>query len=566
MDRREFIAASSAFGVVGVAGCTGSSDDSDDGAADTGSDDSDDSNGTDEPPTASLVVTDQRTFGETFTIDGLETEAATSLVVLNEHGEELAGTGVTFETGETQQGYTVEFYEPIDATTEVTVQLTHDEEDVLAESTFELTVVEEAAGELVPGETTLTEADSDLGFEYPFYVYVPTAVADEDGGSILVEPNNTGTSTDTFLEHQAAAETLVERGVGRTISDELAVPLLVPAFPRPRSDPVDWRHYVHALDAETMAIEDGTLHRIDVQLLDMVDHARNQLEAIGYEADDRILMNGFSASGNFINRFTALHPDRVRSVTAGGVNGTAILPKREAAGHRLPYPIGVDDVEALTGEPFDDEAWADVAQFVYMGGADENDTIPFDDAWSDDLREIALDVYGEDMIDDRMPYCAAVYDDHDAASQFEIYEGVEHRTPTEIVEDCVAFHRTNMALDAGIERIDPTTPRDAQVAMSVVNPPVDGDTELVLDVFVDADYDPREGSPSILIFAGPQRNFDARIEDVSDSDRFIDPGTDGTVSVDLDTSSSAVPLEAGAEVTVSLYDSNPLETETVSVE
>ena len=566
MDRREFIAASSAFGAVGVAGCAGSSDDSDDGAADTGSDDSDDSNGTDEPPTASLVVTDQRTFGETFSIDGLETEAATSLVVLNEHGEEIAGTGVTFDAGETQQGYTVEFYEPIDATTGVTVQLTHDEEDVLAESTFELTVVEEAAGELVPGETTLTEADPDLGFEYPFFVYVPTAVADEDGGSILVEPNNTGTSTDTFLEHQSAAETLVERGVGRTISDELAVPLLVPVFPRPRSDPVDWEHYVHALDAETMAIEDGALHRIDLQLLDMVDHARNQLEAIGYEADERILMNGFSASGNFVNRFPALHPDRVRSVTAGGINGTALLPTSEAAGHRLPYPIGVDDVEALTGDPFDDEAWADVAQFVYMGGADENDTIPFDDAWNDDLREIALDVYGEDMQEERMPYCEAVYDDHGAAAQFNLYEGVDHRTPVEIVDDCVAFHRENMPLEAGIERIEPTTPRAAQIAFSIVDTPVGGDTELVFDVFVDPDFVVRDESLSIIVFDGPQRDFNARIEDSSDSDRFIDPGTDGTVSVDLDTSTDAVPLEAGATVTASLYDSNPLETETVSVE
>jgi len=356
-------------------------------------------------------------------------------------------------------------------------------------------------------------ADSDAGFEYPYYLYVPEST--QTGPvPMLVEPNNTGTATDDFEQHRDAARKLSrgEYNWTRTYSEALAVPLLVPAFPRPRSDPVDGLHYVHALDEQTMRIDSGPLERVDLQLRRMVEHAQELLRSMSYPIADDIMLNGFSASGNFVNRFTALHPDIVRSVTAGGVNGTLILPLERAKGHTLDYHIGVADLEEITGERFDIDEWRDVSQLIYMGSEDENDTIPYDDAWSDQQRAVALDVYGEDMQDDRMPYCEGVYDDAGADAQFRIYEGVGHRSPIEIQRDVVAFHREASQLKQ----------------LSFRNAPAAGDRELTFDALV------HDG----------QDQFDLRVRSDSRGDVTDSPATVTTGESTRATVSLTTPVEA----------------------
>ncbi|MXV60978.1 hypothetical protein GS429_02665 [Natronorubrum sp. JWXQ-INN-674] len=216
-------------------------------------------------------------------------------------------------------------------------------------------------------DVTVISADSDAGFNYPYYLYAPATV-DEYDRPLLVEPNNTGGTSDSLEDHREAAESLIERQTPRQIADELRVPVLVPVFPRPASDPVDGYHYVHALDVETMQIDGGKLERVDQQLLHMIEHAKAKLADRSYPVADGILMNGFSASGNFVNRFTALHPEIVRSATAGGINGTALLPETEANGHQLNYQVGVADLVSLTGHEFDLEGWQETDQLVYMAG------------------------------------------------------------------------------------------------------------------------------------------------------------------------------------------------------
>ncbi|WP_248515003.1 hypothetical protein [Salinarchaeum laminariae] len=305
----------------------------------------------------------------------------------------------------------------------------------------------------VAGNTDLTQSSSsepelitaspEDGFNYPYYLYTP---GESRSGStpLLVEPNNTGTSTNDFEEHRKSAQGIAQNGFSRDLSDDLSIPFLVPVFPRPSGDPVDYTHYVHALDAQTMAIEDGPLERVDQQLLAMVDDARDRLATAGFQVTDQLMLNGFSASGTFVNRFAALHPNRVTSVTAGGINGTAILPAETAKGHELNYHIGIANVEQMTGEPFDLEAWQGVDQLAYMGGEDENDTIPYSDAWSDSLREVALDVYGENMQEDRMMYCADQYEEAGATGRVNVYPGVGHQTTSGIREDMRVFHRKHL--------------------------------------------------------------------------------------------------------------------------
>lgn len=288
-------------------------------------------------------------------------------------------------------------------------------------------------------------SNPDFGFNYPYYLYAPVPLNDQ-ARPILVEPNNTGTATDDYSRHRADAENRASDGFGHTLSQALRVPQIVPAFPRPRSEPVDWRHYVHYLDTDTIRQDTGPLARVDLQVLKMAEHARNILSNFEYPLTDQIIMNGFSASGNFVNRFAALHPDKVQSVSAGGINGTAILPIEEDKGYTLNYQIGIADLESLIGEPFDLEEFNEVSQFLYMGGEDENDTIPYGDAWSEEQREKALAVYGKDMIEDRMPYCESVYNDVGADAEFRIYDGVGHKPALEMQEDVFEHHQQELAI------------------------------------------------------------------------------------------------------------------------
>lgn len=286
------------------------------------------------------------------------------------------------------------------------------------------------------------DADPDAGFNYPYYLYTPERDEYDSELPLLVEPNNTGTSTDDFEKHQQRAEELITEEMPQILASRLNIPALVPVFPRPREEPVDWKHYTQQLDAETLSITDGDLERIDLQLLRMIDHARDRLAERGEPVTtDGVLLNGFSASGNFADRFTMLYPEEVLSVTAGGLNGMVVLPRTEVDDQELPYPVGIADVEDLTGDSPDLDALSETRQFLYMGGDDENDTIPFEDAWSDDdLRQLALDVYGEDMIDDRFPRCEELYEKAGVNAEFRVYEGVGH-DPGPAIDDIVEFHQ-----------------------------------------------------------------------------------------------------------------------------
>lgn len=290
------------------------------------------------------------------------------------------------------------------------------------------------------GSITEFEADSAYGFNYPYFLYVPEG-ANSHPRPILIDPTNNPSATDDFSIVREYGRKVAEGGISRRMSDELGVPLLVPMFPRPYSEPVDWHHEIQMLDQETMQISSGKLEQVDLQLVRMIEHAGEQLSDASVKTTGTVLLNGFSASGNFVNRFTALHPDLVDSVTAGGINGTPILPREEAKGRTINYPIGIADFQSVTGSTFQMEAWREVRQLLYMGGDDENDTIPYSDVWNDTQREIALDVYGQHMQEDRMPYSARVYEEAGADATFEVYPNTGHGYERKMRESLIDFHR-----------------------------------------------------------------------------------------------------------------------------
>lgn len=285
-------------------------------------------------------------------------------------------------------------------------------------------------------------AEPDAGFNYPYFLYVPRISGTwNENTPLLVHQNNSPDTTDDLSYHKTQARKKVARGSpSRRISDELGVPVLVPIIPRPRKDPVNWTHRTQGLDRTAMKLSEGPLERVDLQVIDMIDHARKILESESRSVQERVLLNGYSGSGKFAQRFTLLHPERVLAVTAGGLAGMPVLPREEAKGHELNYHVGIADIEELTGESIDLEALAEVPQYFYEGSDDTRDTIGHEDTWTDDdLERTALAVFGEDVIDDRFRYAESVYEEDGMSAEFVVYEDAGHEWAP--VDDLIEFHR-----------------------------------------------------------------------------------------------------------------------------
>ena len=267
-------------------------------------------------------------------------------------------------------------------------------------------------------------ADPARGYHADFYLYVAgsarrIARAGEQV-TILVQPNNSGTKSDDPDVHRKDAWwTGFER---QKIADELGVVLLVPAFIRPGED---GHIYTHALDRDSLTTERADLQRIDLQLIAMIDHARAELAKDNIQTDEKIFIQGFSASGMFANRFTILHPDRVKAATIGSPGGWPIAPTADFNGELLNYPAGVADLESLTGVPFDSAAYNSIPQLIYMGSTDDNDSLDETDGWDEPEAQLVDKHFGADPLS-RWEDAEAIYLAEGANAQFLLVDGAGH--------------------------------------------------------------------------------------------------------------------------------------------
>ena len=298
--------------------------------------------------------------------------------------------------------------------------------NALPTTTISFRVEGEAAG----GRTLkILPEDSRRDFSWPYYLWIPDDLPHRT--VLLVEPNNTGMTSDWQGLHDRAARELL-----RSRSDFAAgldVPLLVPTFPRPRTE---WWIYTHALDRDTLTTRIPGLERIDLQLIEMIEDARERLLWTGIWVDPEVLMLGFSASGQFTNRFSLLHPERIRAAAAGSPGGWPLAPVAEWAGEVLPYNVGIADVATLLGRPLASVCTAPL--FLYMGDADTNDSVPFTDSYDPDQAELVNRLFGDNPVA-RWPHAEQIYRAVGCNASFALYPGVGHWISAEMWSDIEAF-------------------------------------------------------------------------------------------------------------------------------
>lgn len=283
------------------------------------------------------------------------------------------------------------------------------------------------------------KAQPNRGFSFPFLLKIPSNI---DTNYLVVETNNTGAVSDDFdVHYQSAKKAIVGNAVGPWVAKKLNSPIMIPVFPRSKTD---WEIYTHALDRDTLLVESGDLKRLDLQLLAMITQAKRELSNHSVKVHGKVILTGFSASGSLANRFSMLHPDSLQLVVAGGLNGILMLPVDKVSDEKLNYPLGVNDFKNITGRDFNKTKWASLPQFLFMGENDTNDAVKYDDAYSDVERKAIHSVLGQNMQPERWTKCQDIYKANDVNVVFHTYKDIGHGTNLKIHNDILSFVKENI--------------------------------------------------------------------------------------------------------------------------
>lgn len=235
------------------------------------------------------------------------------------------------------------------------------------------------AGELP--RTTLIEvpADPSKGFHFPYLLILPEA--QPQPLPVIVETNNDGEADVPYGTHFYWA-LHVAKYRHLIVASTLKAAVFVPIFPRFSNRLGGKELYMHALTRSAISTRVPQLRRIDLQLEAMIADLRQRLADRGVKMMPKVLLNGFSASGQFALRWTMIHPQSVCAVAAGGFGGLPTLPMPRLGRNSLQYPLGTKDWSNLFGEAFDVAAYRLVPQLFYLGDRDTNNSVTARDSYT----------------------------------------------------------------------------------------------------------------------------------------------------------------------------------------
>ena len=220
---------------------------------------------------------------------------------------------------------------------------------------------------LTYAKVIVVKANPEKGFNFPYLL--KTTKKTIDANYIVVESNNTG-SNNSIKGMTSKAKKSLSWVLGSSISKKLNYPMLMPVFP---FGTMQRKYYFPQLDSDVLKIDKDKYRRIDLQLIAMIDDAREKLlKKNNQNINEKVIMVGFSSSSLFSARFTFLHPERVSIAIGGGIGGLLPVPAEKINGIDVIYPIGTYDFENITGTKFNLEEYKKTPQFYYQGTKDKS--------------------------------------------------------------------------------------------------------------------------------------------------------------------------------------------------
>ncbi len=206
------------------------------------------------------------------------------------------------------------------------------------------------------------------------------------------------------------------------------------------------------LSSNALFCTDEQFSRIDIQIINMMDDLKERLEKNNINIDSKVIVEGFSATAKFANRFTLLHPEIVKLCIAGAIGGCLTLPIREIEKENLIYPVGIGNIKEITDKKI--KEFKNVKQFYYQSIDDNIDAFISTTKTSyvpcnpgvikkDDLKQL-YNYLGRDMLNERFHNTKKIYAQEKVNATFKIYPSGGH-SPLVAVEDITALFLQEVA-------------------------------------------------------------------------------------------------------------------------
>ncbi|SDZ28943.1 hypothetical protein SAMN05660462_02547 [Proteiniborus ethanoligenes] len=337
--------------------------------------------------------------------------------------------------------------------------------------TEDLPVIKETGDVIVVKVPAMPEK----GFKWPYYLRIPSNEYKEFNKSIkrylMVDMLNTGARIEggeRLTKFHMEENFLLSVGV----AEGTYSPLIIPIIPRTNTyynnivNNVEDENmvYEHQLDRDSLLLKDLMKDKvigeqlktgysdggynindfvdIDKQVLAMIDHAIAYLNKYDHKVENKVMWNGFSASGEFANRFTLLYPHRVKVMVTGGAMAGTIIPLETYKGEELIYPIGVSEYEKITGRKFNLDEQNKVAKLTYVGELDTNDPLMSSDTYGKKERELIIKLFGKEF-KARTKNTVEAYKSAGGKGAFVYAKDTGHWASYEIFEYIIQFVKDN---------------------------------------------------------------------------------------------------------------------------
>lgn len=187
-----------------------------------------------------------------------------------------------------------------------------------------------------------------LQSKIPFILVTPAHA--QDGQTMIVNTNNMETKNQNELFLQAMGE-------AKDLNNYLkgSAPILIPILPSfGQTVP-----YYQQLSVE--CFKNG--ERPDLDIVQCINSAKEIMKKEhGVNLNDKIFLNGYSATAVAAQRFALLHPELIDTLCVGGASGSIPIPNPQ-----LDYPLGTKNFRQLFGKDFNEEAYRKIIFNYYVG-------------------------------------------------------------------------------------------------------------------------------------------------------------------------------------------------------
>lgn len=422
-----------------------------------------------EDTNVTIEVPDQVSDGESVVIESFETDIDGVFQIFQDTDERPVYKRMEIEAGTESTNWEVELDDPISESQSVRTSLY----PIGGGQSYDTVSAEVRISETVDGANPVgtpygtepgvqkIEADPDAGFHSPYFLYTPDirsieqSVNDSRERPLVVTASPWGE-----FEERVEGARRPNRGTTGRIADAMNCPVV--------SVPLTLTEGFLGLEpheltlAHEIEITDPRRERVDRQFIAMIEDAQSRLNGGIFTIADQVHYDGGSAAADFIERVAPLHPEYINALSAGA-NGYSFLPIEEVTDDlpvhgdpertTVPYPIGAGNLEELTGEAFNKEAWMDIEQFRWIGGEDQDPEDPDNythKRFRGDHREISQaieEIFGTLQVDERFETSREMYDHLDVPATFRTFEGQPHSPDWEYRLEAVDFHKSQIEKD-----------------------------------------------------------------------------------------------------------------------